>query len=176
MTMRDYLDGGPPGALNNLLDCLSTCRAAGFVEELSRGYRRWWIGSVLDAGKQTRAISADEFTAVACLFGRLLGPHDCGFKLSLCPPEEPSPLPLEPRTDADCWMACWDDMEWQRAGEFTELIRTIPNLRFHCPPGPVGAGPTTDREWDEWTRRMLDDVMVAGRLDHEQPVLVSFIG
>jgi len=176
MPMGDYLNAGTTGGLANLLGCLSTCRAAGFVEELSRGYRRWWIGSVLDAGQQSRCFPRDEFTAVACLFERLLGPHDCGFKMPWCPAAGPSLLPVQPGADADLWMACWDDLEWRRVVEFVDILLAIPNRRFHAPPGPVGAGPSTDREWDDWARQMLDAVMVTDRLGFGEPLLVSFIG
>ncbi len=163
-------------ALHNLLDCLSCCPALTWVQSISTGYRRAWIGSLLDYADCDPRISADEYLTIVTLFQKVLRHYNCGKPL----PERQFTLsdfrfPVIPADDTGFWMGVWTDSELTLMLRFLNKLTSEPKPFFRAPPESTGIEPDTDDEWNEWVWKMISQLRRAETLEFEKPYLVSFI-
>ena len=173
---HDYLIKEESFALRNLFDCLSYCPALNWVRSMSKGYRRAWIGSLLDYADNDPRISSDKYAAIVTLFQKVLRHYNCGKPL----PERRFTLsdfrfPVIPTGDESLWMGVWTDSELAAMLRFLRKLTSEPEPFFRAPPESTGIEPDTDDEWNEWVWKMISQLRRAETLEFEKPYLVSFI-
>jgi hypothetical protein len=172
---RDHLNGGSPYDLDRLLDSLAMTPTAGFVEPITWGHRRWWIGSLLDYAASALEITAQDFDRLRTLFQRVLCGRDCGWPLPEVGTEESEPdFPVHPYDEPGFSMAAWTSEE---ARFVTGGLRRISDQkpRFNSPPGPVGIAPEAQEDWNDWIHEMIQQLLKIDQLDFDDMRIVSFI-
>ena len=172
-SLRDYLGCNSVWKLKQLLDALSKCPANKVARLVTSGYRRWWIGSLLDHAEHTLGSSASDYVYLASLFQRILRGYDCGHPL---PKDEDNTadvcFPIVLPDDSDLRMSMWTDEEtWF----VIETIRSIisENTTFSNP--MVGFPPPTDEEWNEFVRRMTTHLLAVEEFPVTMRTIVGFI-
>jgi hypothetical protein len=173
-SLVSYLKRGSVYDLKFLLDCLSSCTDVSFVKQLTDGYRRSWIGSVLQTSKDLALLPNQEQIELENFFRKILHGWDCdypverwtqGFGLDRFPfaPEEDPDTRLTVMSETDC-------------GRLLTLIERIlgQNPRFVPPADTDFADDKTD--WDGWVRSMLDAFLVMRTLRFRELRLLTFIG
>jgi hypothetical protein len=173
--IRDYLARDHSFSLMWLLRGLSRFPPTDFVREITTGYRRWWIGSLLDYAERAPDISGDDFARFVSLCQKILRGRDCGRAL----PEREIGLadfsfPVIPCDDTDLWIGVWSEDESRFALDFLRRIEHH-RPRFKRPPGPIGIAPESEDEWDKWVHEMIRQVLVIAELKFDRPNVLTFI-
>ncbi len=174
--VRDHLREEDSYALNSLLRALSSYSPGDVVREITRGHRRWWIGSLLDYAENSAAVSQVDYERLVLLWQKVLRGHVCGKPVLLCNFSTADfDFPVLPVDDVELWMGVWSEEEAHFMVDCLHRIRAVPP-RFGKPPGKVGMAPENDEEWDEWVNEMLDALLrIEDAFQFERLAVVSFI-
>jgi hypothetical protein len=173
---EDYLREGHSLRLSSILDALSRCPDAKFVRRITEGYRRWWIGSLLDFAEQSRLLTPEDYARCALVWQKLLRGYGCG---KLLPSRKfylaSFQFPILPADDTDMYMGVWTEEEaYFLVGCLRRILEAGP--RFKAPPLEVGIGPETDDDWNDWVHEMIGQFLVIEALnDYSRLAVVSFI-
>lgn len=159
--------------LDRFLHAVSVITESDGVRCLTRGDRRWWIGSLLQAARRTFDRGAYDRLQEVLL--RMLRVYDCGLHV----PRTPYTLadvefPAVPGDDTDHWMSVWMPAEIEHVVQCF-LILTSSSLQFSRPHGNVGMGPETPEEWNDWVREMMDQFLALPEQPPESLRVVTFI-
>ena len=77
VSCREHLAQGNASELSSLLRALASCSGLPWVNELSGGERRWWIGSLLDWAEGSDAFGSTEYAQYEDLFFKVLRGYHC---------------------------------------------------------------------------------------------------
>ncbi|WP_165234804.1 hypothetical protein [Aquisphaera insulae] len=164
-------------ALRSLLRALSGCTGIGFVKRITSGYRRWWIGSLLDFTEKSGLLTPEELARFALNWQKVLRGYKCGSMLPHAEIDLKSfDFPLIPSDDRGLWMGVWTEDEARFMIDRLGRILTL-GPRFKAPPLPeVGIAPESDDDWNEWVHGMIREFMTIGDIrGFSRLAMVSFI-
>jgi hypothetical protein len=173
----DFLREADSFKLKSLLRALSKCPNIGFIQEITDGYRRWWIGSLLDFTEQSSLLAPEDYARFVFLWQKVLRRYDCGKPF---PRAEFDPasfdFPILPADDSDMMMGVWMEEDAYFIVDRLDRILEL-GPRFKAPPQMVSIPPEPDDDWNEWVHEMIRQFMVIGDiLDFRRLAVVSFIG
>jgi hypothetical protein len=171
-TLRDYLTREESITLLSVLGCLSQCVTVDWCKEITRGYRRWWIGSFLDYLDRVDWVNRQDYLAIAELVQKVLRPYDCGKAL----PKKQYELgdftfPIKPASEPDYYMGVWTASEAQFAMLLIRELLEEHEPRFTAPPDTSDDG----TDWNEWVHKMLNQLYSIANLTYDNLAVVSFI-
>jgi hypothetical protein len=143
--------------------------------EITRGFRRWWIDSVLAATRSGACADVPGLPELEGFFGRMLRVYGSDLPLPQHHAMPPAgSFPVVPSDDTDMWMAVFSEAEGRRFGTLAgELLQR--GCAFGAPPGHSfqDADPV---EWHEHVTEMLGRFSRLGDLPLPNLRLVTFIG
>lgn len=149
--VKDYL-GEDSYYIANFLGALEDCPEAKAVRCISKGYRRWWIGSFLDCVDKNKYASPQEYSQLVAMFQKVLRVYNCGKPL----PESSYELanltfPVIPEEDIDLWMGVWTEGEVSFILQFIHSLLEQHGPFFRAPAGtmPVPDSKKPSMAWDD---------------------------
>ena len=170
-SVGDYLPTQSTFGLEFLLYDLNEVHHAEFIHEVSRGDRRYWIGSLLGTAHELWH-NTPPFRELAGYFARILRGHDCFFPVK--PHEKlsaPADFPVIPQDDGQPGMAAFDEAESTRLIELLDMVvQCEPTFR----PPPLWTS-SADIDWDSWVREMASACLAVHDLHLPNMNLVTFI-
>jgi hypothetical protein len=171
----DFLRGEDGFKLNSLLRALSRCPDVGFIKWITEGYRRWWIGSLLEFTEQSRILAPEEYSRFVLLWQKVLRRYDCGKRLLPAVFDRTRfDFPIIPADDSHMLMGVWTEEAYFVVDRLEQILSLGP--RFKLPPEEVGIGSETDDDRNEWVHEMVRQFLVIGDiLDFRRLAVVSFI-
>ena len=173
--LRDYVAGGSSFDLSFLLHDHPFVDGARYAREVTSGYKRWWIGSLLAAARGLWG-ATPAFIELAGYLARILRRWDCGFPLE---PHDaavipaPPTFPVVPADDADNWMAVFDESETRRLVELLHLLMQS-QPTFGRP--PLDKLPDDETDWQDYVSGMAGRFLEVPRFELPNLHLVTFIG
>lgn len=161
-------------ALEMFMGCLSSCPAIECIREVTTGFRRWWIGSLLERAEQSKTLSKADYQEITFLLQKLLGPYECGKNIQrrdwkLC------------KNDFIIIPECAEGMCVWTAVEASRLLALLRELlakdkpHFVAPSGAIGICPEKEEDWDEWVHSSLQQLFQIGEFHSEHMKVVGFI-
>jgi hypothetical protein len=165
--------------LNLLLRVLADCSMVPWVHALSKDYRRWWIGSLLDWVQRANVLSADDYADYEILFLKVLRGSTCGVSLTgLQIQLSDLDFPIIPRFDnGGGRLGVWTGED---VNVFLRCTRHILSCdpQFGAPPDrrPVSTTAADGAEWNDWVHKMLSQLLAIEGLSYSTPSMVSMIG
>ena len=172
--LGDYLSSDSDVGLSIFLSRFSECRNVDFIRNISSGYRRWWIGSLLDYAEKAGDVSAQDYAEVAAIFQKMLRGYECGKFLPLTDWKPNKGIfPVLPGEVSE--MGVWTADETQRVLQFVHSLLRKAEPNFAKPPGKIGIAVETDAEWNEWVRFMIKQLLTIEGLKFDRLKVVSFI-
>jgi len=164
--------------LNLLLRVLADCSTVPWVRTLSSGYRRWWIGSLLDWVQRTNLLSAGDYAEYEILFLKVLRGWDCGARLSGVQVQlSDLDFHIIPKFENGSGrLGVWTREE---VGVFVQCTRCILSLNPQFGVTPIWESTSTsaadEAEWNDWVHQMLYQLLVIEGLGYSTPNMVSTI-
>ncbi|HNO78526.1 MAG TPA: hypothetical protein PKN33_10745 [Phycisphaerae bacterium] len=169
---RQFINTAPIYNFSWLLRAFSYCEGVEFIREITSCYRRWWVGSALNAGEQV--LSAAEFDSIARLFKKVLRGWNCDART---PAENPgvsfAGFPVSPEDEPDLSPGRWTASETECALALIRRIRDS-GIEFTDPSKRIRDDDDTD--WNKWTCDMLDRFLAVNDLRLEECNVVTLIG
>ena len=157
-----------------LLRGFSDCRGIDFIERLTAGHRRWWIGSVLQLAHT--CFERSEYDALELLFRKILRGANCGYNIQKSDPGFVTEgLPFTPENDPDLRFGRWSEEESFVA---TALLSRMMGLSptFTCPPERTGLVAMEDSEWHQWACENVKALLRIRDLNYSTCNVLTFIG
>jgi len=176
ITAREYYSQRSAVSYSGFLEAMSHCHGIDGVTTLSIGYRRWWIGSLLDYLDRSKIVSTEDFHFYADLFSRFLGPYLSGkdlpknsWKIS---PEDRMFVPVCDELES---IGIWSDVETKLV---LELIHQLLDLKplYKKPSKNVGIAPKDDIDWTDWVETMLKSFLKLEMLSYKNLRIMTYIG
>jgi hypothetical protein len=177
ISCKEYLQQGTAGDMKAMLGALAECSTFPSVQELESGYKRWWIGSLLDWVELSQVFESDEYAQYEDLFFKVLCGHSCG-KLPAVQWSRLSgaDFPVVPASEDVVRMGVWTPEELDLFVLYTQMLLTF-KPQFGAAPGfRTKAATEPDPWWNEWVHRMLGMLLNIETLGYDRPNMVSFIG
>jgi hypothetical protein len=174
LSARAYLNDRNASAcfLDFLLVALAQDPNRPIARQITSGYRRWWIGSLLAAANQCPSLSPGDFHTLRRLLTRILRGYDCGFPLA--DPEHEPPAPLNLPNDSDHSSAFFDRAEiLHLLAILSQLLTTDP--QFTLPP-QCTRSPADDTDWNAYIRRLISHFTTWHELSPAYTHMVTLIG
>jgi hypothetical protein len=171
---REMLQTDSSLALEIFVDRLSACPSIDCIKEITSGYRRWWIGSLLDAARTAPMVEPDEYRAVETMFRRLLGPYSCGDDLDGID-AAPSRNDFVIVPEDSQGMSVWTLNEVKTLIHFIHSLIEKEAPRFHATRGRIGIAVKTEDEWNEWLHIMLAHLLRLESVEFAQLKVLGFI-
>jgi hypothetical protein len=170
--VREHLSSDNIYQAKWFLNAFSNCKGIDFIEQLTEGHRRWWIGSVLKSAQPV--LSANEFKELEYLFAKILRGLDCGFNRAVGDPGFVGDgLPFTPDDDPDLKFGRWLPKECPIAGELlSKVMASSPKFRASEPTGID----QDDSDWHERVRNNVTSFLQIRDLDYSVCNMLSFIG
>jgi hypothetical protein len=174
ISCQHHLALGDTGQLGGLLRVLADSDATPWLRELSRGYRYWWICSLLDALQHSDVLAIGDRERYEGLLRRVLRSVRCG-------PSLPERKVARKQSDFAV-VPQWEDEHWEMGIWTSEDVE----LFLQCTDGLLASGLEFGKpadlellhitDWNEWVPEMLRQLHVIGQLGYTRPNMVSFIG
>jgi hypothetical protein len=174
---KTYLQNETSFELNFFLRALCQLSSVDWVEEISNGSRRWWIGSFLDYLDKNDDVPSEDYVKIEKMFQKVLRPFNCGKELTEVAYQlSEFEFPVIPNNDVDLWMGVWDKSELNFMVDLIQTIFSGNEPRFKSPPLDIGIAPETDEDWNKLVLTALNQLLTIRDLQYEEPNVISFVG
>lgn len=179
MSCQDHFSTrGYTTELNLLLRVLADCSMVPWVHALSKDYRRWWIGSLLDWVQRANVLSADDYADYETLFLKMLRGSECGAQLSgLQIRLSDLEFPIIPKFDnGGGRLGVWTEEDISCFLRCTKHLLAL-SPQFGTPPDRrwTSASAADQAEWNDWVHRMLSSLLTIENMGYDRPHMVSII-
>jgi hypothetical protein len=171
---RKYLSD-PDGSclsLEFLLRSLPYFDGCRYAQEVTSGFKGWWIGSALHGARDADVFAPDEFGELGRFLARIARGHDYGYPIEPWDrPPAPGDFPII-QDESDSRMAVFDAGECAR---FAELLDVLTARRPTFRPPPL-LRDFEDPDWTDFVVEELRRFQSVPRLGLKNLRLVTFIG
>jgi hypothetical protein len=174
ISCQHHLALGDTAQLGGLVRVLADSDATPWVRELSRGFRYWWICSLLDGLQHSDVLAVGDREHYEALFLQVLRSVGCG-------PSLPKPKVARDQPDFPV-VPQWEDEHWEMGVWTSEDVEQFLQCTDSLLASGLEFGQSADLEllhitdWNEWVLEMLRQLLVIEQLGYSRPNMVSFIG